>query len=175
MKTMKNLSLVKPSEKYKISFENYALAYKNIDDFSCFCRYSEALENFNRYLNYLSNISQREKLSSGEIPVSTFWLVHRDEVVGVVRVRHEEEEFSGHIGYDISPNFRNMGYGSEILKLSLKEAGNLGLKRVILTCEIGNIPSKKIIEKNSGRFLEKIFDYEENEYLYRYEILTLGY
>ncbi|MGL4403714.1 MAG: GNAT family N-acetyltransferase [Fusobacteriaceae bacterium] len=167
---MKNLSLVKPDERYKKSFENYVLAYEIISDFICFSKYSEALLNFKGYLNYLSNLSKKENLFPGEIPVSTFWLIDEEEVVGVVRIRHEEEEFSGHIGYDISPNFRNRGYGFLILTFALKEAQNLGLKKVILTCEINNIPSKKIIEKNGGKFLERIYDNEENEYLYRYEI-----
>ncbi|MGL5057705.1 MAG: GNAT family N-acetyltransferase [Fusobacteriaceae bacterium] len=168
---MKKIFLVEPNEKYKISFENYVLAYEPLGDFIYFSRYNEALVNFKEYLTYLNKVSKRENLFPGEIPVSTYWLVDKDEVVGVVRIRHEEDEFAGHIGYDISPNFRNNGYGSEILKLSLKEAENLGLKMVILTCEVNNIASKKIIEKNRGKFLERIFDREENEYLYKYEII----
>jgi predicted acetyltransferase len=47
----------------------------------------------------------------------------------------------------------------------------IGLEEVILTCNIDNIASKKIIEKNNGKLLGTIFDEEENEYLYKFSII----
>ena len=64
-----------------------------------------------------------------------------------MRIRHQEVESGGHIGYDISPVYRKKGYGFQILKLALKKALEIGLKEVIVTCNINNIASKKIIEK----------------------------
>lgn len=91
-------------------------------------------------------------------------------MVGVVRVRHQDVSTAGHIGYDISPCYRNKGYGTQILKLALSEAKKIGLKEVMITCNIDNIASRKIIEKNNGKLLETIFDEEENENLYKYSI-----
>lgn len=87
-----------------------------------------------------------------------------------MRIRHKDVECAGHIGYDISPDFRNRGYGFEILRLALEKAINIGIDKVILTCNIDNIASKKIIEKNNGKLLGTIFDKEENEYLYKFII-----
>lgn len=72
----------------------------------------------------------------------------------------------------ISPCYRNKGYGSQILKLALVQAEKLGIKEAILTCNIDNNSSKKIIEKNNGKLLGIVFDEEENENLYRYSIIT---
>lgn len=167
---MENLFLVEPSKKYQISFENYALAYKKINDEHYFNKYKEALESFQDYLNYLYNCFQGSGLPQGEVPISTFWLIDNKEVVGVVRIRHQEVDYAGHIGYDISPDYRNRGYGLQILKLALKKAIKIGIEEVILTCNIDNKASKKIIEKNNGKLLGTVFDEEENEYLYKFSI-----
>lgn len=158
---MEELFLSSPKEEYKNSFEAYVLDYKMINDDHYFNKYKKALENFNEYL---------KELPKGEVITSTFWLIHKNEVVGVVRIRHEEVECAGHIGYDISPRYRGKGYGFNILKLALEESKKIGLKEVVLTCNVENIVSKKIIERCNGRFLETIYDKEDDEHLYKYII-----
>ncbi|MBU5225131.1 GNAT family N-acetyltransferase [Clostridium senegalense] len=170
---MKDLFLVQPNKNYQKSFENYALAYRKINDEHYFNKYKKALENFQDYLNDLDDYSKGNNLSEGEVITSTFWLIDKKEVVGVVRIRHEEVECAGHIGYDISPNYRNKGYGFQILKLALERSIKIGLEEVILTCNIDNIASKKIIEKNNGKFLGTIFDEEENEDMNKYSITLI--
>lgn len=111
-------------------------------------------------------------MTEGEVITSTFWLINKKKVVGVIRIRHQEVETAGHIGCDISPDCRNMGYGNEILKLALERTEKIGIKEVVLTCNINNIASRKIIEKNNGKLLETVFDEEEDEYLYKYIITS---
>ncbi|OZV13202.1 GNAT family N-acetyltransferase [Tissierella sp. P1] len=158
---MKDLFLIEPNKEYQKSFENYVLAYRKTNDEHYFNKYKRALENFQDYL---------KDLPQGEVITSTFWLIDKKEVVGVVRIRHQEIECAGHIGYDISPDCRNRGYGFQILKLALEKAMKIGIEEVILTCNIDNIASKKIIEKNKGNLLGIIFDEEENEYMYKFSI-----
>ena len=167
---MKDLFLVEPNKEYQKSFENYVLTYRKINDEHYFNKYKKALENFQEYLNDLHNYSKGDSLPQGEVITSAFWLIDKKEVVGVVRIRRQEVECAGHIGYDISPDFRNRGFGFQILKLALEKAIKIGIEEVILTCNIDNIASKRIIEKNKGKLLGTIFDEEENEYLYKYSI-----
>jgi predicted acetyltransferase len=167
---LKDLFLVEPNKKYQMSFKNYALTYRKINDEHYFSKYKKALENFQDYLNDLHNYSKRNDLLKEEVLTSTFWLIDKKEVVGVVRIRHQEVECAGHIGYDISPDYRNRGYGLQILKLALEKAMKIGIEEVILTCNVDNIASKKIIEKNNGKLLGTIFDEEENENLYKYSV-----
>lgn len=164
------LFLTEPDKKYQNSFQNYALAYRKINDEHYFNKYKKALENFKDYLNDLYNYSDGKNLPEGEVATSTFWLICKNEVVGVVRIRHQEVECAGHIGYDISPDYRNKGYGLQILKLALEKAIKIGLKEVILTCNVNNTASRKVIEKNNEKLLGTIFDEEENEHLYKYSI-----
>lgn len=43
-----------------------------------------------------------------------------------------------------------MGYGTQILALVLPKAKELGIDRLLVTCDATNIASRKIIEKNGG-------------------------
>ncbi len=167
---MNRLVLVEPKKEYQKSFENYVLAYERKNDTHYLNMYKEGLVDFNGYLNSLINLSKGIDIPEGWVTSSTFWLIDNDEVVGVVRVRHQEVDTAGHIGYDISPCYRNRGYGTEILKLALVEAKRIGINDAIVTCNIDNAASRKIIEKNNGKLLGTIFDEEENENLYKYSI-----
>ena len=149
---MNDLFLVEPNKEYQKSFEYYVLAYKNENDDCYLDIYKKGLENFDEYLNDLSNISKGIDVPQGWVTSSTFWLIDNHEVVGVVRIRHQEIGTAGHIGYDISPCYRNKGYGNKILKLALSEAEKIGIKEAIVTCNIDNISSRKIIEKSNGNY-----------------------
>ena len=170
---MEDLFLAVPDIKYQTSFENYVLRYRKIGNEHYFKKYREALGNFQNYLVNLYNYSKGIDLPPGKVAYSTFWLIDKEEVVGVVRVRHEEVKYGGHIGYDISPEHRKKGYGNQILKLALDKAKEIGIEEVIITCNINNIASRKIIEKNNGKLLGTIFDEEDKEYLYKYSITLI--
>ena len=167
---MKDLYLAEPSKEFQKSFENYVLAYRDAKDDIYFDKYKKGLENFDEYLNNLINLSKGIDVPEDWVPTSSFWLIDDHEVVGVVRIRHQEVSTAGHIGYDISPLYRNKGYGSQILKLALENAMKLGIFEAMVTCNVDNIASRKIIEKNNGELLGTIFDEEENENLYKFRI-----
>lgn len=169
---MTDLFLSIPSKEYQKSFKDYVLSYKKAADDFYFNFYKKGLENFNEYLKDLQNYSKGIDLPKGEVITSTFWLIDNNEIVGIVRVRHEDVWTDGNIGYDISPCYRKKGYGTQILKFALVQADKIGIKEAIVTCNTDNMYSKKIIEKNNGKLIEIIFDEVENENLYRYSILT---
>lgn len=169
---MEKLFLSEPSKKYEKSFKDYVENYKKINDEFYFSIYEKALENFDEYIKKLKDNSQGINVADGWVPYSTFWLIDKEEVVGVIRVRHKEIEYAGHIGCDISPLKRGSGYGTEALRMSLKKAKDLGIKEAIVTCDVENKASKAIIEKNGGKFIETIENKDENEVLYKYSIST---
>ena len=76
------------------------------------------------------------------------------EFIGRVSIRHALTEHllavGGLIGYDIRPSKRGQGYGNKILELALPKAKELGISRVLITCDVTNAASRKIIEKNGG-------------------------
>ncbi len=113
-------------------------------------------EPFEVFVGRLQDWSRGKDLKDGWVAFSTFWLVDDDRIVGKSSLRHELNEhlcnIGGHIGYVICESFRRKGYGTEILRLTLEKAKELGLERVLVTCDEDNIASAKIIEKNGGIF-----------------------
>jgi predicted acetyltransferase len=61
----------------------------------------------------------------------------------------------GHIGFAIVPWKRRRGYAARALALLLPEARDEGLAFVELTCDVHNTASRRVIEANGGRVVEK--------------------
>lgn len=167
---MEQLYLSTPDIKHRDSFRRYVLSYKNIGDTYYYEKYKKGIDDFELYVKSLDNMSKGIGLYSDEVQTSSFWLIFKDEVVGVVRVRHEELDNAGHIGYDISPSYRNQGFGNLILTLALEKAKVIGITDAILTCKVTNFASSKIISNNGGKLLCEIYDEEDQEYYLKYSI-----
>jgi len=57
---------------------------------------------------------------------------------------------SGHLGYAVVPWKRRLGYATQALALLLPVARDLGLPRVLVTCDASNTASCRIIKTNGG-------------------------
>ena len=99
-----------------------------------------------------------EGLPEGWVPATTYWLVQGDEFLGMGNIRHRLTpallRFGGHIGYAVAAQHWNKGYGTLLLKLLLEKAADLGLEKVLLTCDDANIGSYRVMEKNGGRLFD---------------------
>jgi predicted acetyltransferase len=59
---------------------------------------------------------------------------------------------SGHLGYAVVPWKQGRGYATKALALLLPVASALGLPRVLVTCDVANGASRRVIEANGGVF-----------------------
>jgi predicted acetyltransferase len=94
-------------------------------------------------------------LPPGFVPEVTFWLLRgKNCLLGSSRLRLGLTRLltieGGHIGYDIRPTERGKGYGTRLLALTLQEARQRGMRRVLVTCDADNLASAGVIEKNGG-------------------------
>jgi len=95
-------------------------------------------------------------LQPGFVPQTVFWVIGADgQVIGMVRMRHylndKLRERGGHIGYYIRRDQRGKGYGRETLRLALLELRKLGETRAMLTVDMDNPASIRVIEANGGK------------------------
>ena len=68
------------------------------------------------------------------------------------------------------PSERRKGYGTLILELTLEKAKDLGLDKVLLTCDTDNVASAKIIEKNGGKLAGQAISNKNGKQISRYWI-----
>ena len=105
---------------------------------------------------------QRPLRNPDGVPFSVFWLVDRGDFIGRLAIRHWLDakyfRLGGHIGYVIRPSRRRQGFGTRILGLGLGRAGEMGHRRVLVTCDAGNVGSRRIIEANGGQLQNRIGD-----------------
>lgn len=63
----------------------------------------------------------------------------------------------GHIGYAVVPWKRQRGYATRALKLLLPQIRSEGLAHVEITTDIDNVASRRVIESNGGKLIEKFY------------------
>ncbi len=158
------LQLVELNEEMEAEFMEFRQALKTEDPQNRWL-FEYKGEPFDDLVVKLQDWKQGKQLPEGWVPCSTLYLIRDDGMIlGKSSLRHELNDFlekiGGHIGYIIRPDQRQKGYGTEMLKLTFEKAKELGLERILVTCDEDNIASAKIIERNGGVLKDR---YQEDE------------
>lgn len=149
--------------------EDYRAAGENRHD----CIFNMNDEGFYAFLRGLEDESIDENLPAHMVPQTTYWVVRNDtDLIGSTCIRHRLtkvlEHEGGHIGIDIRPSERGKGYGEKTLMLALEKAAQLGLDKVLITCDADNRPSINIIEKNGGVLKDEIISRRSGKLIRHY-------
>lgn len=89
------------------------------------------------------------------LPGQVFWMWD-GEFCGSINLRYQPgtetlpPHVSGHAGFAVAPWKRSRGYATRALALLLPIARDLGLPRLLLTCDADNVASRRVIEANGG-------------------------
>jgi predicted acetyltransferase len=174
------MELMLPSAEYKNSFIEAVREFQSDADYTHRNKWYRALSipeleaDFGSFVGRELSHSRGENLPEGYVPYTDYWLVDGKECIGRASIRHRLNEhllrIGGHIGYDIRPTERGKGYGNKILELALQKAKSLGIERALITSDVRNEASRKIIEKNGGVFEDQSPNPEMGHDVLRYWI-----
>jgi len=107
--------------------------------------------------DYLAQLERQRcgiDLPAGLVPATFLVADVAGLLVGRSSIRHELNDFlrreGGHIGYGVLPEHRRRGYATAMLRQSLVVARAVGVDRVLVTCDDGNVGSATVIERCGG-------------------------
>lgn len=156
---MNSLELVVPTLAYKEQVMTYkAEMLENHSSFNG-CNGLRTAETYEEWLDFRGREEKK-----GWVPSSTWLAVRQSDgrVVGIINCRSVLTEFllqyGGHIGYCIRPSERRKGYAKETLRLALEEYREAGEKKVLVTCDKGNLGSERTILANGGILENEVED-----------------
>jgi predicted acetyltransferase len=118
---------------------------------------------FADYLRLLDDHRTGRGLPPGLAPSTFLFAFEHGRIVGRASIRHALVpplgDEAGHIGYGVLPAFRHRGVATRILRAAVRVAHDeLGLARVLVTCDDDNAASMRVIEKNGGVFADTWVD-----------------
>jgi predicted acetyltransferase len=162
METKENISLIEPALELKSEFLAMAEEFQDAGENEIIGLGSISIDDFDNSVSRAKDHSCGLNIAEGRVPATTYWLVRQGQILGPSNLRHELNDylrkFGGHIGYSIRPSQRGKGFGILILKLTLEKARQLGLDKVLVTCDDDNFASARVIEKNGGILEGNIVD-----------------
>lgn len=161
------ITFKRPTKEY----ESEALAFKQefIDDGEMTINGSELLDQMDSYDEWLKSVTDNispDTVNPEWVVTDTYFAFDEDDnIVGIIDLRHELNDFLkdfGNSGYSVRPSQRRKGYATEMLKLIIERARQIGMDKLQLSVETSNEASVKTIKKNGGLY-ERSFSFEGEE------------
>lgn len=151
------LTLVHPDPVWRAAFSDFRRSFGRDPIAGASLRAEQDLDtadDFARWVSRLGEVERGVDLGPDLVPASSRWVVLNGQIVGVINLRHELNDFlleeGGHIGYAIDPSHRGRGLATAALRLMLEHARSLGINPVLVTCDQDNLASAQVILKAGG-------------------------
>ncbi|MBO7196288.1 MAG: GNAT family N-acetyltransferase [Clostridia bacterium] len=173
---MNDFLLIKPTGEYAYEIADYRSEFLKAGDSMDGCGSLRFIHDPMDFIKKCIDYESPETLPAGRVIATQFMFVRRSDnrVVGMIQVRHYFndylEKYAGHIGYSIRPGERGRGYAKQMLASVLPFCREIGIERLLITCNEDNVKSEKTIIANGGVYESTVYEPNEKINLKRFWI-----
>lgn len=163
------LQLIFPNKSHKLAYEKMIKEWWETENIPTSPAKLFQWENFEEFLEIVENDTTDNKFW---VNSHLYFLVDdeiENEILWAIHIRHHINhpnliEIGWHIWYWLAPKFRWKWIAKNMLSLGIQKAKELWINDILLTCDIKNTPSHKVIEANGWIFERVTNDWNANRY-----------
>lgn len=162
---MDNIKLIEPTMEYEKDiwqFRQEILLSNDKDKFAG-CGNLRQCQSTKEWIDTINLYKTAQTCPKDKVPSSIYLAIRErdNKIVGIIDLRYHINHpilgtWGGHMGYYVRFTERNKGFAKEMVRQNLKNCKNLHIRKVLITCDIDNIASKKTILANGGVFEKNI-------------------
>ena len=156
---MEKIILMRPDESFAADIWAFRQEILDSDDKDKFagCGGLEKCSSAEEWCERCRVWSRDESCPADKVPSDVFIAVRQSDrrIVGIIDLRHHIDHpvlsvWGGHIGYTVRPSERRKGCAKEMLRQNIAKARELGIERVMVTCDEDNPASERTIVACGG-------------------------
>jgi predicted acetyltransferase len=171
-----NMKFIEPKIEYEEQIRTYRQELLNSGSSMDGTGALRRMEDPRQWIEHCKRSTNKETVLDGLVPATQYIFVREsdDKIIGMLQIRHYLndflEKYGGHIGYSVAPSERRKGYATQMLQIGLNKCKELGIYKVLITCDDDNEASRKTILNNGGVYESTVYEPDEGVNLQRYWI-----